>query len=48
MLAVSYLVGLTWQAIFSFPLPSYVGGVVGGLTAIPVWDFLRRVRPRDI
>ncbi len=48
MLAVSYLVGLAWQAIFSFPLPSYVGGVVGGLTAIPVWDFLRRVRPRDI
>ena len=48
MLAVSYLVGFAWQAIFSFPLPSYVGGVVGGLTAIPVWEFLRRVRPRDI
>ena len=48
MLAVSYLIGLAWQAIFSFPLPSYVGGVVGGLTAIPVWEFLRRVRPRDI
>lgn len=48
MLAVSYLVGLAWQAIFGFPLPSYIGGTVGGLTAIPVWEFLRRVRPRDI
>ena len=48
MLAASWLVGLAWQAIFSFPLPSYIGGAVGGLTAIPVWDFLKRVRPRGL
>jgi hypothetical protein len=48
MLAASYLVGLAWQSIFSFPLPSYIGGAVGGLTALPVWDFLKRIRPSDI
>jgi hypothetical protein len=47
MLAASYLVGLVWQSIFRFPLPSYVGGAVGGLTALPVWDFLKRIRPNN-
>jgi hypothetical protein len=48
MLVASWLVGLAWQAIFSFPLPSYVGGIVGGLAALPFWDFLKRIRPSDI
>lgn len=45
MLVASYLVGLLWQAILSFALPSYVAGAVGGLAALPVWDFLKRIRP---
>jgi hypothetical protein len=45
MLAASWIVGLIWQAIFSFPLPSYIGGVVGGLAALPLWDLLKRIRP---
>ena len=45
MLAASYIVGLIWQAIFTGALPSYVAGVVGGLAALLVWDFLKRVRP---
>ncbi len=45
MLAASYLVALAWQAVFSFPLPPYIGGVVGGLAALPLWDFLKRIRP---
>jgi len=45
MLAASWIAGLIWHAIFSFPLPSYVGGVVGGLAALPLWDFLKRIRP---
>ncbi|HML28122.1 MAG TPA: hypothetical protein PKE16_04655 [Hyphomicrobium sp.] len=45
MLFASWVAGLIWQAIFSFPLPSYVGGVVGGLAALPLWDFLKRIRP---
>jgi hypothetical protein len=45
MLAASYLVGLAWQAMLSFPLPTYAAGAVGGLAALPVWDFLKRIRP---
>lgn len=45
MLAASYLVGLGWQTLFGFPLPIYLGGVVGGLASLPVWDFLKRIRP---
>jgi len=45
MLAASYIVGLIWQAIFRGALPSYAAGVVGGLAALLIWDFLKRVRP---
>jgi hypothetical protein len=45
MLAASYLAGLACQNVMGFPLPSYAAGVIGGLAALPVWDFLRRIRP---
>ncbi|MDA7949276.1 MAG: hypothetical protein MPJ78_17580 [Hyphomicrobiaceae bacterium] len=45
MLLTSYLAGLLWQAIMGFALPSYAAGAVGGLAALPVWDFLKRIRP---
>lgn len=48
MLATSWIAGLIWHAIFNFPLPSYVGGVVGGLAALPLWEFLKRIRPGEI
>jgi uncharacterized YccA/Bax inhibitor family protein len=47
MVVTSLVAGLIWQAIFSFELPSYLAGVIGGLTAVPVWELLRRVRPRS-
>ena len=34
------------QSLLGLPLPSYVSGVVGGLAALPVWEFLKRVGPR--
>jgi hypothetical protein len=46
MLATSFIVGLIWSAMFNFALPSYLAGMIGGLTALPVWEFLRRVRPK--
>jgi hypothetical protein len=46
MVAVSLIVGFLWRSMFGFGLPEYVSGVVGGLTAIPLWDFLKRVRPK--
>ena len=45
MLVTSYLAGLAWEAAFNFPLPSYVAGLVSGYAALPVWDFLKRIRP---
>jgi Na+/glutamate symporter len=45
MLVASYLAGLTWQAVLNFSLPSYLAGMIGGLAALPIWDFLKRVRP---
>ena len=40
MAAASLIVGLIWQALFGLELPSYVAGVVGGITALPTWEFL--------
>lgn len=47
MIGVSFIFGFLWQAVFSFNLPGYVAGVVSGLTAIPVWDLLKRVKPKQ-
>lgn len=46
MVAASFTVGLIWENLFAFPLPSYVAGLIGGLAALPVWEFLKRVGPR--
>ena len=46
MVVASLVVGYIWQAIFGFQLPSYLAGVVGGITAVPVWEFLKRIRPK--
>ena len=48
ILAVSFLVDLLWQNLFGFALPTYVTGVVGGLTAVPVWDLLKRIKPKQV
>ena len=47
MLVVSFIAGLIWNAMFNFGLPDYISGAVGGLTAIPLWDFLKRVKPNE-
>lgn len=44
MLLASFVVGLLWHWIFGGDMPSYLSGVVGGLAAIPVWEFVKRVR----
>ena len=46
ILAVGFLVDLFWGNVFSFRLPAYVTGVIGGLTAVPLWDFLKRIKPK--
>ena len=46
MLLTSYLVGLLWHWLFNSGIPSYLSGAVGGLSAVPTWEFLRRIRPK--
>jgi len=42
MLVTSYLAGILFQGILGFAIPSYVAGAIGGLAALPTWDFLKR------
>jgi hypothetical protein len=46
MLLTSYLVGLLWHWLFHSEIPSYLSGAVGGLSALPMWEFLQRIRPK--
>ena len=46
MLATSYLVGLVWHWTFNAEIPSYLSGAVGGVTAVPAWEFLKTIRPK--
>ena len=48
MMAVSFLFGLVWNYLFGFNLPGYVSGVISGLTAVPIWDLLKKVKPKNI
>jgi hypothetical protein len=43
MLAASYVGGLIWKNTFNSLMPSYLAGIIGGLTALPVWEMLKRV-----
>lgn len=44
MLVTSFVAGLLWRWLFSTDIPSYLSGVVGGVTALPMWEFLKRVQ----
>jgi len=44
MLLASYLVGLLWHWLFNSDIPSYLSGA---LSAVPTWEFLRRIRPKQ-
>jgi hypothetical protein len=46
MLAVSFVIGFLWRFLFGFGLPDYASGVVGGLTAVPLWEFMKRVKSK--
>lgn len=46
MLVSSFIVGAIWRALFTIGIPSYIAGIIGGLTALPVWEFLKRIKPK--
>ena len=45
MWLTSLLAGVLWHWAFNTVMPSYLSGMVGGITAVPVWEFLKRVGP---
>lgn len=46
MLVTSFVAGLLWRSFFNTDIPGYLSGVVGGLTALPVWELLKRIEIR--
>lgn len=44
MLAVSFVAGRLWFGLFDFAMPSYLAGAIGGFTALPVWELLKRIQ----
>ena len=46
IVVASIIAGLIWHRLFGFGLPSYIGGVIGGLTAVPVWELLKKAGSR--
>lgn len=47
MLVASFVVGLIWNKVFNSNMPGYLSGVVGGLMALPVWEFLKRFKSKE-
>jgi hypothetical protein len=46
MLVTSLVAGLVWRWLFSTDIPSYLSGVVGGVSAVPIWELLKRIEMR--
>ena len=46
MLMVSFVIGFLWRSMLGFGLPDYASGVIGGLTAVPLWELMKRVEPK--
>lgn len=46
VLAFSGLIHITWQALLGFAMPAYLAGLLGGLVALPVWEYLQLRRQK--
>jgi len=46
MLVTSLVAGLLWRWLFDTEIPSYLSGAVGGISAVPMWEFLKRIEVR--
>ena len=47
MFVISLVVGLIWGKVFGANMPGYLSGIVGGLAALPVWEFLKRFKRKE-
>lgn len=41
MVLASFIAGLVWRGVFDVRMPSYLSGLVGGVFALAIWEFLR-------
>jgi len=41
MVVASLIAALLWRLAFDTRIPGYLSGVIGGLAALGVWEFLR-------
>ena len=41
MVIASFIIGLLWRGAFDARIPSYLSGLIGGLSALATWEFLR-------
>ena len=39
MLVTSFVAGLLWRWLFNADIPSYLSGIVGGVTAVPCGSY---------
>jgi Na+/glutamate symporter len=44
MVLASVIAAELWRAAFSFELPSYLSGLIGGMVAIPVWELCKQTK----
>ena len=47
MLASGFIAGAIWRALFIIGIPNYLAGIIGGLTALPVWEYLKRRKSKE-
>ncbi len=48
VLAFSGLLHIAWRALLGFPMPAYLAGLLGGLVALPVWEYLQLRRQKNV
>lgn len=44
IILMSFIVTALWRSLFDAQLPSYIAGIVGGMTGVSVWSFLHKHR----
>ena len=47
MLVAGLIAGIIWLSLFNIGIPGYIAGIIGGLTALPIWEFLKRIKPKE-
>jgi hypothetical protein len=44
MLLTSFFAGLLWRSLFNAAIPAYLSGLIGGITAVPIWELLKKIK----